>query len=224
MLAQFDTDKNAVLVCALPITAMVLDQPVLVLNRLWQAVNICSARRALSMLFEGNAQVVHSEEGNFNTFSFNEWADFSEQEPGLECINGVSIKLRLPKVILLMVYDRMPRKEVKFTRHNIFQRDKNICQYCGEKFDTRDLNLDHVIPRQHNGPTTWENIVCSCIPCNSRKSNKTPEQAGMNLIRQPRKPHWHPFMQVRFSLQYHESWRHFLDIAYWNVELGEDLK
>ena len=77
-------------------TAMVLDQPVLVLNRLWQAVNICSARRALSMLFEGNAQVVHSEEGNFNTFSFNEWADFSEQEPGLECINGVSIKLRLP--------------------------------------------------------------------------------------------------------------------------------
>ena len=155
-------------------TAMVLDQPVLVLNRLWQAVNICSARRALSMLFEGNAQVVHSEEGNFNTFSFNEWADFSEQEPGLECINGVSIKLRLPKVILLMVYDRMPRKEVKFTRHNIFQRDKNICQYCGEKFDTRDLNLDHVIPRQHNGPTTWENIVCSCIPCNSRKSNKTP--------------------------------------------------
>ena len=77
---------------------MVLEQPVLVLNRLWQAVNICSTRRALSMLFEGNAQVVHSEEGNFNTFSFNEWADFSEKKPELECINGVNIKLRLPKV------------------------------------------------------------------------------------------------------------------------------
>ena len=203
---------------------MVLEQPVLVLNRLWQAVNICSTRRALSMLFEGNAQVVHSEEGHFNTFSFNEWADFSEQKPEQECINGVSIKLRLPKVVLLMVYDRMPRKEVKFTRHNIFQRDKNTCQYCGNKFDAKDLNLDHVIPRQHNGPTTWENIVCSCIPCNSRKSNKTPEQAGMNLIRQPHKPHWHPFMQVRCSLQYHESWRHFLDLAYWNVELGEDFQ
>ena len=118
----------------------------------------------------------------------------------------------------------MPRKEVKFTRHNIFQRDKNTCQYCGKKFDTRDLNLDHVVPRQHNGPTTWENIVCSCIPCNTRKSNRTPEQAGMHLIRQPSKPRWHPFMQVRFSLHYHESWRHFLDIAYWNVELGEDLQ
>mgnify|MGYP001192054434 FL=1 len=203
---------------------MVLEQPVLVLNRLWQAVNICSTRRALSMLYEGNAQVVHSEEGHFNTFSFNEWADFSEQKTEQECVNGVSIKLRLPKVVLLMVYDRMPRKEVKFTRHNIFQRDKNTCQYCGNKFDARDLNLDHVVPRQHNGPTTWENIVCSCIPCNSRKSNKTPEQAGMNLIRQPRKPHWHPFMQVRLSLQHHESWRHFLDLAYWNVELGEDLQ
>ncbi len=176
------------------------------------------------MLYEGNAQVVHSEEGHFNTFSFNEWADFSEQKTEQECVNGVSIKLRLPKVVLLMVYDRMPRKEVKFTRHNIFQRDKNTCQYCGNKFDAKDLNLDHVIPRQHNGPTTWENIVCSCIPCNSRKSNKTPEQAGMNLIRQPHKPHWHPFMQVRCSLQYHESWRHFLDLAYWNVELGEDLQ
>ena len=203
---------------------MVLEQPVLVLNKLWQAVNICSTRRALSMLFEGNAQVVHSEEGNFNTFNFNEWADFSEREPELDCINGVSIKLRLPRVVLLMVYDRMPKKEVKFTRHNIFQRDKNTCQYCGEKFDCRDLNLDHVIPRQHNGPTSWENIVCSCIPCNSKKSNKTPAQAEMNLIRQPKKPHWHPFMQVRFSMQYHESWRHFLDLAYWNVELGEDLQ
>jgi 5-methylcytosine-specific restriction endonuclease McrA len=176
------------------------------------------------MLFEGNAQVVHSDEGNFNTFNFNEWADFSEREPELDCINGVSIKLRLPRVVLLMVYDRMPKKEVKFTRYNIFQRDKNTCQYCGEKFDCRDLNLDHVIPRQHNGPTSWENIVCSCIPCNSKKSNKTPAQAGMNLIRQPKKPHWHPFMQVRFSMQYHESWRHFLDLAYWNVELGEDLQ
>ena len=192
---------------------MVLEQPVLVLNKLWQAVNICSTRRALSMLFEGNAQVVHSEEGNFNTFNFNEWADFSEREPELDCINGVSIKLRLPRVVLLMVYDRMPKKEVKFTRHNIFQRDKNTCQYCGEKFDCRDLNLDHVIPRQHNGPTSWENIVCSCIPCNSKKSNKTPAQAGMNLIRQPKKPHWHPFMQVRFSMQYHETWRQFLDLA-----------
>ncbi|MEC8989043.1 MAG: HNH endonuclease, partial [Verrucomicrobiota bacterium] len=114
-----------------------LHQPVLVLNRLWQAVNICSARRALTMLFEGNAQVVHSEDGDFNTFGFHQWADLSEAEPDTESIHGVSLKLRLPRVILLLVYDRVPRKEVKFTRHNIFQRDKNTCQYCGKKNEAR---------------------------------------------------------------------------------------
>ena len=81
-----------------------LHQPVLVLNRLWQAVNICSARRALTLLFEGNAQVVHSEDGNFNTFGFRQWADLSEEKPDPESINGASIKLLLPRVILLMVY------------------------------------------------------------------------------------------------------------------------
>ena len=114
----------------------VLEQPVLVLNRLWQAVNICSARRALSMLFEGNAQVVHSEAGNFDTFNFNEWADFSEREPGPECIHGVSIALRLPRVILLAVYDRMPRKEVKIPGTIFFSATKTPANIA-EKNSTR---------------------------------------------------------------------------------------
>lgn len=203
----------------------ILGQRVLVLNRLWQAVNVCSVRRALTLLFTDHAHVVYNDDdGNFHTFSFVEWTDFSELEPDDESIATVSFRLRIPHVILLLGYDRFPKQEVKFTRHNIFERDKNTCQYCGKKHDTRDLNLDHVVPRQQDGPTSWENIVCSCVPCNSRKSNRTPEQAGMHLIRQPRKPRWHPFMQVRFSMHYHESWRHFLDMAYWNVELGEDLQ
>lgn len=201
-----------------------LQQPVLVLNRLWQAVNICSVRRALSLVFEGNAQVVYNEGGAFQTFSFGGWRDFSREQPHPESIKAISFRMRLPRVILLAVFDRLPQKEVKFTRHNIFQRDKNTCQYCGDRFEPRDLNLDHVVPRDQGGPTTWENIVCSCIPCNTRKSNRTPEQACIRLIRKPKKPRWHPFMQVKFSLHYHESWKHFLDIAYWNVELGEDLR
>ena len=82
----------------------------------------------------------------------------------------------------------MPKKEVKFTRHNIFERDKNTCQYCGRVFDRKDLNLDHVIPRDRGGPTTWENIVCSCIECNTQKANRTPQEAGMHLIRKPKRP------------------------------------
>ena len=115
-----------------------------------------------------------------------------------------------------------PKKEVRFTRHNIFERDQNTCQYCGNTFDRSELNLDHVVPRDQGGPTTWENIVCSCIECNTHKANRTPAEAGMRLIRKPKRPKWRPFLQITLGLQYHESWKHFVDIAYWNVELGEE--
>lgn len=201
-----------------------LSEQVLVLNRLWQAVNICTARRALTLLFQGHAQVVFgADDGSFRTFDFCEWHDFSQQEPHDESIHTVSFRIRVPRVIMLLIFDRLPKKEVKFTRLNIFERDKNTCQYCGRIFERRDLNLDHVIPRDRGGPTSWENIVCSCIPCNTRKANQTPQEAGMHLIRKPKRPKWRPFVQVNLGLHYHESWKHFLDLAYWNVELGEEF-
>lgn len=201
-----------------------LNQHVLVLNRLWQAVNICSVRRALTLLFEGRAHVVfNTEDGAFQTYDFNEWRDFSAQAPHPESIHAISFKIRIPRVILLLVFDRQPKKEVKFTRHNIFERDRSTCQYCGRMFERKDLNLDHVIPRDRGGPTTWENIVCSCIECNTHKANRTPQEAGLHLIRKPKRPKWRPFLQVNIGLQ-HDSWKHFLDIAYWNVELGEDAQ
>lgn len=201
-----------------------LNQPVLVLNRLWQAVNVCTVRRAMSLLFTGHAQVVFSGGGNdFRTFNFGEWTDFSRDEPSSDdSIGTVTFRVRVPRVILLKVYDRLPRKEVKFTRHNIFERDQNTCQYCNRRLDRSELNLDHVIPKNQGGPTTWENIVCSCIRCNTRKGHRTPREAGMRLIRQPKRPKWRPFVQVTFGLKAHDSWKHFIDTAYWNVELGED--
>jgi 5-methylcytosine-specific restriction endonuclease McrA len=201
-----------------------LNQHVLVLNRLWQAVNICTVRRALTLLFEGHAHVVlNSDDGSFQTFNFTQWRDLSEQAPHSESINTISFKIRIPRVILLAVFDRLPKKEVKFTRHNIFERDRNTCQYCGKVFDRRDLNLDHVIPKDRGGPTTWENIVCSCIACNTKKANHTPVEAGLRLIRKPKRPKWRPFVQVNIGMHHHDSWKHFLDLAYWNVELGEDV-
>ncbi len=201
----------------------VLNQHVLVLNRLWQAVNVCTARRALTLLFQGHAQaVLDRSDGSFQTYSFIEWHDFSQQEPHPESVRTVSFRIRVPRVILLMVYDHLPKKEVKFTRHNIFERDKNTCQYCGKAFDRKDLNLDHVIPRDRGGPTSWENIVCSCIDCNTLKANRTPQEAGLHLIRKPKRPKWRPFVQINFSLHQHDSWKHFIDLAYWNVELGEE--
>ena len=203
--------------------SLALNQPVLVLNRLWQAVNVCSVRRALTLLFEGHAQVVFGNgDGDFKTYGFGEWRDFSTRQPEDDTVGTVSYRIRVPRVILLLAFDRLPKKEVKFTRHNIFERDKNTCQYCGQVLDRKDLNLDHVVPRDRGGPTTWENIVCSCIPCNTHKANKTPHEARMRLIRKPKRPKWRPFVQVNFGVQMHDSWRHFLDLAYWNVELGEE--
>ena len=201
-----------------------LEQQVLVLNRLWQAVNVCSVRRALTLLFQGQAQVVlNSGDGCFQTYNFREWRDISDAEPHPESIHTISFKIRVPRVILLLVFDQLPAKEVKFTRHNIFERDKNTCQYCGRIFERRDLNLDHVVPRDRGGPTTWENIVCSCIPCNTRKGNRTPQEAGIRLIRKPKRPKWRPFLHVQLGIPAHDQWRHFIDLAYWNVELGEDV-
>jgi len=201
----------------------VLDRQVLVLNRLWQAINVCSVRRAFALLCDGEAQIVHAEDGNFLTHDFQSWRDFSKSKPDAdeEMVHTISFKIRIPRVIVLALFDRMPRKEVKFTRHNIFERDKNTCQYCGKVFDKRDLNLDHVIPRDRGGMTTWENIVCSCIPCNTRKSNRLPHEAGMKLLRKPARPKWRPFLHITFDTKVHESWRHFIDFAYWNVELGD---
>jgi 5-methylcytosine-specific restriction endonuclease McrA len=201
----------------------VLDRQVLVLNRLWQAINVCSVRRAFALLCSGDAQIVHADGNSFLTHDFQSWRDFSAQAPEQddEMVHTISFKVRIPRVIVLMLFDRMPRKEVKFTRHNIFERDKNTCQYCGKLFDKRDLNLDHVIPRDRGGATTWENIVCSCIPCNTRKGNRLPHEAGMKLLRKPTRPRWRPFLHITFDAKVHESWRHFIDFAYWNVELGD---
>jgi len=200
-----------------------LGQQVLVLNRLWQAVNVCSVRRALILLFQGHAQVVWGDaSGAYETYNFTEWQDFSREQPHPESIHTISFRIRVPRVILLLMFDHLPKKEVKFTRHNIFERDKNTCQYCGRSFERKDLNLDHVIPRDRGGPTTWENIVCSCVDCNTLKANRTPQEAGLRLIRKPKRPKWRPFVQISFGLQFHDSWKHFVDLAYWNVELGED--
>jgi len=113
-----------------------LNSQVLVLNRLWQAVNICSARRAFSLVYAGHAHVVSSDAANnFLTHDFDSWRDFSATAPEHELVTTISWKIRVPRVIVLLFFDRLPKKEVKFTRHNVFERDKNTCQYCGHTFD-----------------------------------------------------------------------------------------
>jgi len=202
----------------------VLEQPVLVLNRLWQAVNVIGAKRAFALLARGHAQVVHLHEEDFRTFSMMDWIDFSRHNPPLkpnETVRTPTRIIRLPRVILLVFFDKLPCKELKLTRNNVFERDKNQCQYCAKIFPREELNLDHVIPRHYNGRTTWENIVCSCIRCNTKKAHRLPHEAGMRLIRKPQKPKWRPVISLMLNHHHRELWKDYLDLAYWNVELEE---
>jgi len=194
----------------------VLDRQVLVLNRLWQPVNICSARRAFSLLCLGHAQVVHTDrEENFYTHDIDSWLTESERGIGdYEVVHTVSHSYRIPAIIVLGAYDRLPRQEVKFTRQNVFARDNFTCQYCATVFEARNLNLDHVVPRDKGGRTSWENVVCSCIRCNTRKANKLPAEANMFPLKEPRAPKWRPFFSTankEISRFFHDSWRFFID-------------
>lgn len=201
----------------------VLSEHVLVLNGLWQAVDICSVKRAVCLLYLKHAQVVVKDGGSFYTFGFEDWRDFSRNTSNDDdIIRTISYNLKIPRIILLLLYDKLPPWEVKFTRKNIYKRDNNICQYCGKKFQPEDLNLDHILPSSRGGKDSWENVVCSCVPCNLRKANRTLKEAGMNLIRLPRKPAWRAFVKDSFTGVREESWKDFLDVAYWNVELEED--
>ena len=199
-----------------------LSEPVLVLNRLWQAVNVIAAKRAFSLLASGHASVVYEENEDFQIFDMMDWVDFSQyNQPAsdMEIVHTVRYTIRVPKIILLSIFDKVPKKDLKLTRKNVFERDKYQCQYCGKRLPSEELNLDHVIPRHYGGKTTWENIVCSCVKCNSRKANRLPHEASMRLTRKPSKPQWRPVISIAARGRKHDEWKHFIDVAYWNVEL-----
>lgn len=195
---------------------------VLVLNRLWQPVNICGVKRAVGLLFIGHAQVVDTDpDAGFQTHDASSWMKLSESYPGTDVLHSVSRQVRIPSIIVLSHYDRLPKQDIKFCRETVFERDKFTCQYCGKRFENHELNLDHVIPREKGGETSWENVVCSCIRCNTRKANKLPAQANMHLLSQPKKPRWRPFFsQAAVQRTAQASWRHFIDLPVSEVSLS----
>jgi len=142
-----------------------INNPVLVLNQSYEPLNICRVRRAIVLLYHGKAEML---------------------ENGLGSIHSADCVFQVPSVIRLAYMIKRPRPERRLTRLEVFNRDHYTCQYCGK--ETRQLTLDHVIPRYRGGQHTWENVVSACVPCNRRKAGRTPQEAGMRLIRQPSRP------------------------------------
>jgi len=183
-----------------------LNSSVLVLNRSFLPIHVTSVRRAFSLIYQGGARAV---DARYETFDFVRWSG-REAESGMDFIGTVGGGIPVPRVIVLIHYDRVPRRHVRFSRVNIFSRDRFTCQYCEIRLPRAELNLDHVVPRAQGGRTTWENVVCCCVSCNRRKGGRTPEQAGLRLQSRPVRPRWTPLMSLAVSsVRYHE-WRPFL--------------
>ncbi len=221
-------------------TPKVLQRPTLVLNRNWQPVNVATVARALVLLWNESARVVDPRDYQLYT-----WADWSKLRPcGDEpFIRAVRFRLRIPEVVALRSYDRVPVATVTFSRRNIFKRDHNTCQYCGVQPGKKgagpicrngpegaahqldlstfceELTIDHVVPRSQGGVSSWENCVLACVACNKRKADRTPEQARMRLRHKPARPTWRPLYSDHAARI--ESWSKFISEAYWNVTLRE---
>jgi len=195
----------------------------LVLNRSWLAIQVCSVKRAINLLYQGHAKAIDPD--SYQAYNFNDWQDVSQQMvevSSAELISSPSINIKIPRVIVLTLYDKLPKRHVRFSRKNIFERDNWQCQYCGISPTRADLNLDHVIPRSKGGKTTWDNIVASCFKCNGKKGDRTLRQMGWKLLSAPSMPKWHPTISIPLGMVPHKEWVNFLDVAYWNTELLND--
>jgi len=164
-----------------------LKNKVLVLNQNYEPLNICNIRRAVVLVYLNKAEIVVSYDG--------------------ERLRSERISFPKPSVVKLMRYIRFGRKEVPVTKKNILRRDNYTCQYCGKK--DGNMTVDHVIPKRLGGEDSWENLVCACLDCNNKKGFRTPEEAGMKLLKKPRRPHYLTFLLNGKGIP-DERWKPFL--------------
>jgi hypothetical protein len=210
----------------------------LVLNKEWRPVNIVPVLDAVMMVFNGRASFLDPEPGRLYDFEswVMEWDDAvrSAKIAAERVMPLAGSSLVLPEIVVCSNYRGLGyrmnhRRKPAFSRQNVYLRDRNICQFCGRKFRSDDMNMDHVIPKSKGGQTTWENIVLSCVPCNNRKKDHSLKESGMKLIRKPFQPTLadlkiNPIEQLRMRIRSKppKTWEAFLGEFYWKVELDKE--
>ena len=167
-------------------SALLINRSVLMLNQNYEPLTVCSARRAVVLLFQGKAEMI-------------------ETADGLK-IRTVSESYSLPSVVRLWQYKKVPFKRIMLTRKNIITRDGNRCQYCGTA--KGPMTVDHIIPKTMGGRDSWENLVCSCARCNNKKGDRTPEKSQMKLLKRPTRPTYITFIQRNHSVD--DRWKPYL--------------
>jgi 5-methylcytosine-specific restriction endonuclease McrA len=177
----------------------VLFEQVLLLNASYEPLNVINWQRAIKLVFLDKVEVVEETD---------------------RVVRSITLSMKVPSVVRLTGFVRFRRKDAKYSRRNIYARDKNRCQYCGKRFPQDELTCDHVVPRSRGGRAQWDNIVTCCVSCNRRKGGRTPEEAGLSLIKKPTRPSWYWGFQIRFANRRPpHQWRVYLRI-YLEDEIG----
>ena len=206
-----------------------LNRPTLVLNKNWVPIKVESLKESIKKIFKGTARFMDDE--TFGIHTWESWVDnFSidlDDDPidfGYEFLRGSSLMVRIPDVIVLSQYDKIPRTKIRLSRKNLLIRDRFKCKYCGLKLTSKTVTTDHVFPKSRGGKTEWTNVVCSCLRCNTRKGSKTIKEANLKLLSKPKAPNWSPlFSYITDNIP--KSWEKFIntsewnEIGYWDVEL-----
>ena len=184
-----------------------MNQNVLVLNSSYFPLCVTTVMKSVSLLFRDKAEVIEvDEDGGVVSYPLELWEEISLTRKNIKnfkCLrNGTDYVFEIPKIIRIKNYYKANYK-VGLSRNNIFLRDNYTCQYCGKKKDIKQMNIDHVIPKAQGGKGSFENLVCSCISCNEKKRDRTPSQAGMKLLRNPKKPS--PFLSFKKYLSRYDK-------------------
>jgi 5-methylcytosine-specific restriction endonuclease McrA len=191
----------------------ILNSRVLVLNKLFNAVRIVTVRRAFVLLFKNSAEVIAKDNGTIASYDFPQWMELSGKiagKNGHEFIRTITKKLRVPRVIRLMSYDKFPKQQGKASRKNILIRDDFTCQYCGKKYPAPKLSIDHIIPKSKKGASSWDNLVACCSKCNSKKGGRLPHEVGMKLIKKPAVPKLNHLFMSRLRDEKYSLWQEFI--------------
>jgi 5-methylcytosine-specific restriction endonuclease McrA len=192
-----------------------LSSSVLVLNRHYMALRVITARRAFVLLYREAAEVIDIEEGQFCNYDFNAWCELSQlrsedRHNQDDWVRAVQFDIQVPRILRLVRFDKQYNANVRLNRRTLFARDEHRCQYCGQNLPSNQLSLDHVVPRSKGGPTTWENVVASCVKCNTKKGGRTPKEARMKLRTEPHRPKQNPILIGKLNNPKYESWKTFL--------------
>ena len=185
----------------------------LVLNRLWAPIHIIDWKKTVNLMYQEIAQGL---DNDFLVYhSFNDWLEHSKKPEVLDgdymFVNSPNIKICVPDIVVLRQYDKFNVRDIKYSRENVFARDKFICQYCGHQFKRDDLTIDHVIPKSLGGTNKWTNVVACCKPCNHKKADQLLAKAGMKLLHKPTEPKWKtPLGKAVDSVGCRHAWKKFM--------------